>query len=285
MEFMKLFNSREQAIAIYAILGLVYVVWKKEDLRTQFVNILAMLANWKILASIVGMGLWTIAVVTVLDHLGVWTRDLLKDTILWFLFSGLVTAFSSLGTRGEFEWRTLVAENVGVVVVLEAVLNTYTFPLAGELVLVPVAFFAGGIDAYARYQGDRTDRRISTGVLTVLGTILLVVNVVYIATHWSTFLGVSTLREGLLHPVLFVGFIPCMYLIALISKYERLFLQLDIWTVVDEEIVRYAKWRLIRLLGFRLSTVEAFEEWMGTAVPNFDSREHVDEWLQQWSRD
>lgn len=281
MELIEVFDAREQALGIWAALILLAGLFNS-NLRNSFTGVLKILTGWKILAAMVGMGIWTAVIVLALRALDIWTFRLFKDTVLWFLFSGLVTAFSTIGSDEPLRWRSLLRKNIGIVIALEVVLNTYTYPLLVELALVPVGAFGGGMAGYAEAKNDETARRIAGVVLSILGVIFLVGSVTHVASNWSAFVTVSTLRQGLLHPLLLIGFIPSMYILALIAAYEQLFLQLEIWSTADQSVLRSAKWRIFRRLGGNLSELQAFQSWMGTAVPNFESRAEVEDWMEKW---
>ena len=79
-----------------------------------------------------------------LSEIGIWNRELLKDTVLWSLFSGLALALSGVQTQSDVPtWRSILKNQLKAIILLEFIVNTYTFALWVELLLAPTLVLIG----------------------------------------------------------------------------------------------------------------------------------------------
>ncbi len=86
------FNNREVASAFWL---LVFAVWilQKPNVRKSLGGALRAFCHPKVLAPVCLMLLYVVGIVTLLATIGIWTVDLLKDTIIWFF----------VGEEGSYE--------------------------------------------------------------------------------------------------------------------------------------------------------------------------------------
>src|SRR5438132_3426349 len=78
-------------------------------------------------------------VIWILSHYNLWTLAELKDTIVWFVFSGVALIFRGISARNpERAIRNIPWDALKLTVLMEFILNTYTFPLVVEILLFPV---------------------------------------------------------------------------------------------------------------------------------------------------
>lgn len=274
------FSNRELAVG-YLIVALFVAGLFSKTFRRHYRDILRAAFRWKLLAAVTGMAVWLVSVVSVLRHFGFWQFYLLKDTILWFLFSGTALGFSGLLSSNGVNWGRIVRDNISAVVILEFLANLRSFPLAVEIGFVPVVALVVAADTYAEEYGKPEGRRATRSVLAIIGFGLLAYTATDLAQNWENIHVGRLWRELLLPPVLSAVFLPCVYIVGLVAVYERLFTQLDIWSSGASPALRYAKVRLLMKLGPRLGRVREFLNVTGTAIPNFESREEVDKWLDE----
>lgn len=275
-----LFSNRELAVGYLAIALFVAGLFSKA-FRRHYKDLLQAAFRWKLLAAVAGMAVWLVGVVAVLRHFGLWNSYLLKDTILWFLFSGIALGFSGMLSSDGLNWRRSVRDNVSAVIILEFVANLRSFPLAVEIGFVPIVALVVAADTYAKESGRSEGRKATRSVLAIIGIALLAYTATHLAQNWESVRIGQLWRELLLPPVLSAVFLPCVYIVGLVAVYERLFTQLDIWSSGNSPALRYAKFRLVAKLGPRLERVREFLNDTGTAIPNFESREEVDKWLNE----
>jgi hypothetical protein len=272
-----LFSNREIAIGLWLAVFLAFAFFNR-GVREASRGLIRALLQQKILL-VVGLALiYMTGVVVVLSAVGVWTIDLLKDTILWFLFSGLAMAFAlDRWSQDENVFRKIVVDSAKIVVIIEFVTSTYTLALPAELVLVPILAVLAAMDAVAS-----TDEKYGpAGKLFkwLQGMIGLAI-VLYAAgqgiTDYRNLGSLATLRTVVLAPLLSILFSPFVYFLLLYTHYETLFLRLRIGDDKSADVQSYAKSRLICFLGPRLQAVRGFLCTYGHDLMRIRTRSDID---------
>ncbi len=136
---MGIFNNREISLGIWLIITLLIVVSKKKN-RKYLGNIFKILLNKKIILLILISVIYTTSIVISLYYIHFWNISLLKDTIIWFCFSGLVINFKYVIDlkKDDNLTKRVILDNIKAVIILEFILNIYSFPLYIEIFLLPV---------------------------------------------------------------------------------------------------------------------------------------------------
>jgi hypothetical protein len=270
-------SNREIAIGFWLAAFLTFA-FSQHGVRDASRELIKALLQQKILM-VLGLALLYVAgVVAVLLAVGAWTIDLLKDTILWSLFSGIGVAFAlDRWSQHENVFRKTIVENVKIVVMIEFITSTYTLSLPGELVLVPVLAVLAGMDAVAS-----TDERYGpAGKLLkwlqgVIGSAIVMYAVGQAIADYQTLGSLATLRTVVLAPLLSILFSPFLYFLVLYTQYEALFLRLRVGANKSPDVQSYAKYRLLCLLGIRLQRVRDFLLTHGFDLMSVSSRSDVD---------
>jgi len=117
-------NSRETAFVVWAVLIVGYVAVRSAGVRSSAAALLRITFGSILAVFIVAAAAYMAATVWLLKVLGYWNSPMAKTTLLWFIGTGLVTAFSTKRKDGRHFWR-LVLRNVGVAAVLAYVMNIH----------------------------------------------------------------------------------------------------------------------------------------------------------------
>jgi hypothetical protein len=239
------FTNREIAVLAWGLVGLVYAI------RIAGPSILSLLQAFfvrHIVTAIAGMALYTVGILAVLSRVGLWEVSLLKDTIVWFTLSALVSMADAVrkGPENPRFFREVLLDNLKLVIVLEFVLDTFVLPLALELVLVPLAFFLGAMQAVAGTKPEyESVGKLFGCLISGLGLGLLVYAMVELIRGFGQFGTVDTLKEFALAPLLTIMSIPFLFGLSLYVAYEGLFMRLPVFLKDHPDLVRYAKLRAL----------------------------------------
>ena len=127
----ELFSTREIASGLWLSVAFVWVLTVPK-VRGGLFDIAKLSMKWKIWLPLFFLAAYTVLVVTSLRYVGVWTATLVKETVFWYLLSGIAFYYSVLTQRehaGMF--RRALVENLKITVILELLVGTYTFSLPG----------------------------------------------------------------------------------------------------------------------------------------------------------
>ena len=241
---------------------------RSTEVRSSLLGVLRSLAHPKLLVPLLlGVG-YVSLVVFGLQHLGIWTTALLKDTVFWFVFTGVATAFSLIGKwKGESLVRHFAADALRIAVVIEFLTSEYTLSLPAELVLVPVLFVLGGMGAIADTDPKYAAVKRLLGWMQVsLGLLIFGVALRQAVADWKNLETVATLWKFLLPPLLSLSFVPFAYGLLLYSLYDSLFARLHIGAPQDAAFRSRARRRLFRTFGFRLPALHEFSNSGGRRI-------------------
>lgn len=134
-------NNREISYIIWGVVFIIYLLTNSQNRKT-INGFLCSLCNIKIMLVYVLLCLYTISIILLLARYGIWSYYLIKDTIIWFVFSVYTYLFRYINKRETINLKSIILDNIGVVVLMEYILNMYALPFWVELISVPLLFFA-----------------------------------------------------------------------------------------------------------------------------------------------
>lgn len=258
MPFLDLLNSREIAWLICMAIFIVVAFFFK-GVRKSLAWIIKAFFQKKILAFTAVVTVFSSCCIWVLYCLRLWDMSLLKDTIVWFFSVPILAMFKiSKITEDKRYFGKAVKELLAFSVVAEFVINTFTFNLGVELVLVlfitlitMMLAVAEKDDKYAKV------RSILENTLSLIG-LLLIINVIFqIIAHITQFTSWQTLNNFLLAPALTLLYLPFLYLTLVYVEYETTFSLLP-RTIKNIDLLRKA--RRMAILNFGLNW-RALKRW------------------------
>lgn len=276
-------NNREIAILVWLAALLLWTL-RSASVRESLLAVLRSLTHRKILTPLfVGAAYVSLAVV-ILNHIGIWTSALLKDTVFWFVFTGAATAFSLVGTwKGESLLRHLAADALKITIVVEFLTSEYTLSLPVELALVPILFLLGGMNAVA---GDDPKyapvKRLIVFLQIALGLLIVIVAFRSAIADWKNVQTFATLWKFLLPPLLSILFVPFAYGLLLYTLYDSLFARLHIGSP-DAAFRARARRRLVKAFGISLSALHRFSNGEGRRIYSVRVDSDLDELLDRAS--
>lgn len=139
----EVFNNREVAFGIWEIIAIFYLVFAK-SVHSPLKSILLILLSRRfvflyfIIFSYFGL------MIHFLYTIGFWDITLLKDSIFWILFFFLPLLAKTLeNTEGHFFFKKILKENLQLILLVEFILNFWTFKLIIEILIVPISMIVG----------------------------------------------------------------------------------------------------------------------------------------------
>ncbi len=237
-----MFNSREIATGCWLGLGLIWTL-SQASVRKALWGVVRTFFRRQILGPVCVMALWSGISVRLLAAIDLWDVSLLKDTMLWFCLSAMAMSMRLATSKADEDvfWK-VVGENFKVVILLEFLINTYTFSLPVELVVMPLIALIAMISEYASsYEEHASVAKLTQGIQVLFGFVILAYATVRALSDLSALGTMETLRSVALAPLLFTLFVPCLYLFMVVVKYEQVFVRLKLGAEKDPSVKRYAR--------------------------------------------
>lgn len=253
------FTTREIATAFW-LLALAIWSLSHDRVRPAALSVIVAVLHSKITIPASLLAMYLAGIVWGLWSLGFWELGLLKDTVLWFFLSGLGFAYSSIVSKSDTSsFGQIVRKQLSLLIVLEFIMNAYTFHLIVELLLIPFLVLLAMVEQFAKLKKGHEDAgkfASSLQMFTGFGMFALVIARLVgdrNSIEWS-----FTLREIVLPVLLTIGLIPAVFAFTLYSRYETLFLGIGLGRV-DARVKRRAQWRLFRRLGLNLRKIDEYQ--------------------------
>jgi len=254
-----LFNNREKAIIVW---GLIFLVWalSHKNIRTSIFSVLKVLSQKKIVIVLTAMFLYVGLVVLMFRKIHLWDISLIKDTGFWVFGTAFVLLMNeNKAVQDEHYFKKVLLDNLKLILVLEFIVNLYTFSLWVELILMPLLFILVAMSAFVEIKKEYlTVKKAVNPVLAIFGIFLIIFVLFNIIVDYQGFATTENLRAFLLPPLLTLTFIPFLYFLALFMAYENLFIRLDIFLEKDKTLAKFTKRKIISLCLVNLGKVNKF---------------------------
>lgn len=275
---MNIFNNREIATAIWLFVIFVFMITKR-DIRKSILGVFKSILKLKIHFLIFFMFVYTTAVIIILYQVGFWDISLLKDSIIWFFFSGIVMSVNSITSKkGENIFRKIIIDNFKVVMVIEFLVNFYTFSLIGELLLIPFVTVIFLLETVANTDKEYSSVvKLMKGLQVIIGILILVYTTSNVISNYKSCGSLITLRNFLFLPILTLSFLLFIYFILLYSKYDLLFVRLNMGCEKSKELKKYARKKIIKNCLLSLNKVKKVLDMNTNNLMHISNEEDVDE--------
>lgn len=259
-EILPLFSNRELAIIIWIVILLICALFKK-SLRDSLIHLLKINYGYKLL-TIRWVLYIQIGVVTyILFRTGIFSQySLIKTVVEYSLFSAVVLLYGSI-TDPLKQIRKTILNYLAATTILTVYLNSFSYSLIAECILLPIVFLLFAIIAYAEHQNDpqyKTTSGCATAILTLLA-ISGIGYVIYHSIHCQPEVLIENLAREVLIPLGMTCFlIPYVYLVAVISKYEPFLARLNQMSKNQKNLSgnHYWKWKIAIIKKCKLNVAK-----------------------------
>ncbi len=244
------------------------------DVRRSILDLLKIFFGKKIIVPFLIMLFYVFLMVIIFKKVGFWDESATKDTILWTLGTA-IAAFFSLNKVAENEdyFKNAILDNIKFILILEFVVNLYSFNLAIEMVVIPVVSFIVMMNAYAGLKPEyKQVKTILDFALGLFGLFLLIFTFRELIIDFQNFATLKNLRDFFLPPLFSIAFLPLVYVMALIMQYESFFTRVD-FANQNSDLAKYAKWKIFVACHVNLSKLNKLSKSAG--FPKMDSKDDV----------
>lgn len=217
-------TSRDAALLTWIVFALIAVAWSAlggGDIGRSFLSVVGAFFTPRVVGLVAIVAAWQALVVFLAEQAGLWSADLLKDTIMIVVVGAFIAGFKALAlAQGKATMRDEVRSVVTLVVVVQFLANLQTFPYLVELVLPPIAVLLGGLQAVASHGDEyKAARPLINGILIIFGWCILAWSLYRVATSLEATAWETVGKSFALAFWLPATLLPAIYVAAVVMHY------------------------------------------------------------------
>jgi len=154
-------------------------------------------------------------------------------------------------------FKDILFQNIQFMVIIEFIINIYSFSFWIELIFIPVFVLISFLTAYGEYYPEyKKVGEIGAVILSFIGFTLFTLSIIHIIKSIEKYANAVELKIFLLPIILSIAFIPFAYMTAIYMEYEVLFARMKIF-LPNKKLLRFAKRRLFFKKGLRLWKIKS----------------------------
>lgn len=234
-------NNREIATAVWLA---AFAAWafSKKEVRSSFGSVLDAFAKRQILIPFTLLIFHTLAVIWLLSRIGIWDSNQIKNTILWFIGVAAVSFFRLPKIADDRNYfKKAITDNLKIIVILEFLVNFYTFSLVVELVFVPFMALLGALLAVSQTDEKYAlVEKVLNRLVEAIGVAIIVYSTYRMITDFGDFAKAQTFYDFTVPIALSILLLPLIYVFHVYMVYEGIFARMQ-FSIKDENIRKYAK--------------------------------------------
>lgn len=205
-----------------------------------------------------------------LNKMKLWNVTDLKDSLFWFFTVAMVMVFSTNSTKKITDFKKLLFDTIKITIVLEFIINLFSFSLLTELIMLPFLTFIVMLQVFS--ESDQKNFQVTkllNNVLSFIGLSILLFSIYKTYTEFNNIANLGTLKSFILPIILTILFIPFAYSLSLFSIYQSYFIRLDFMTVKKDK-VKIAKKHILTIANINLKK-------LNNIIDNFDKKVFYDD--------
>ncbi len=226
--FTDCFSNRELAIITWCLAVFFFILCNK-DIRKSILLTLKYFYGYKLVLLRIILYGFIGGITIALYKLHILSQlSTIKDVIIYSMFSALPLLYDSIQNSDTI--KHAISRNVRATTIIAIYLNLFSFSYIIEMFLLPLVFLIGLISEGAKFK-DKMKYKYLIGFLNIVIVIIALTGIVYtiyMTTTTPKIITITLLAKGVLLPLLLtITIIPYTYTIALISKYQLIFVRIN----------------------------------------------------------
>lgn len=279
-----IFTTRETAIIIWIAIIFIWALFEKQ-LRASILCVIKSALKIKFLEYFFSYLFYIFLFVYTFYYLKWWDISNLKDTVIWFIFSGIPIGFVVATKKLERGfWNSLFLDNLKLMVLVEFIINSFTFPLAVEFFFIlPFITMVTALNAFSKHNKEYKDvERLTNLTLSLIGFTILFYSLYRTIVEINSIENMNTLQSILFPAIYSIISIPYMYIFKLIVEYENLFTRLKLGRERSRELNSLIKWRLILFCNFDIKKLQIAANMNNYNLMSISSKDEIDIMIQSY---
>lgn len=275
-DFFSLFSNRELAVYTWLLIFVIYICYNPK-IRKDISGLLKQIFSFTILFPYFLMLIYSGVLVYLLYVLGFWTKELLKDSIMWMLVVG-VSMYKTAhdATKDVFAISSIIKDTLTATVVLEFIIGNFVFSYPIELIFTLIMTVLVMLQLVSKM--DEKYIRVSVfldRLIKVIGLCLIIYVVYRFSKEYRTFMDTQNQKTFWLPIFLSFGIIPFVYCLALFMVYQDFFVRIGHRYQKNPVMAKYIKFKALKTAFLNLVKVRILSKEL--KIYMLSNQEEVDD--------
>lgn len=247
------FSSREIALLFWIFWIMVFCILNKE-VRSSLSAVIKLIFTTPVLLIFNLLILdYTLLAIDFLQKIKFWDEPLIKDSVFWAVGTGFILTFNSANAKTVGHFKKVLFDVTKWTLILEFIVNFYTFNLLTEIIFLPILVFIGLIQADSElYMKYKKVGSIFKAISGFVGLSVLSYAIYKAFDQLETLLTIANLKGFIFPLLLTILFLPFIYCLALYTHYESLFIRLP-FLIHDTKYRKAVKKQILLVANFDLA--------------------------------
>lgn len=280
---MDIFTNREIATIIWIALFITIFLFKKQ-IRIQILNVIKSTLKIETFLYFFLYLCYFSLIVYSFYHLEWWDVNNLKDTIIWFIFSGLPIGLIAATNKLECGfWKSLILNNLKLIVFVEFIITSFTFSLIVELFIIPFMTFIVLLNTVSGFDIKyKVVEKFTNNISIFCGIFILSHSLYRAITEIHSIGNINTLKCFIFPIVYSILSIPYMYIFKLIVEYEQLFIRLSFGKKRSKKLNLLIKLRLLVFCNIQIKKLQIATNMNNYNLMSISSKDEIDVMIRSY---
>lgn len=204
-----------------------------------------------------------------------WNPSFIKDSIFWY-FGVAITLFVNVNKVSDKSFFiNILYDNLKILVLIEFIVNFYTFSFIVEMILVPFILFITVLNVGNKVTYKNLILDKLTNFFFISFALIQLFFIVYkIALEYKSLVNYESLNAFILYPVLTIMYLPFIYLFAIYLKYDTIFIVVSRGLKERSLLIKAAKKKIFFTCGLNLRKINIFHR---TSVYKFFEAQNLND--------
>lgn len=202
--------------------------------------------------------IWAFVGIFLLSTIGLWNMDILKDSIVYVLFSLTGLIAKSFSLKSFRELIPISLENIKLGAIISFYINIYNFSFIIEFIGLPIIVFLAFMQAFGEYSKKNEHKKVASclsRVINIIGVLCSIIALSWLIKNWQIIIEENTILSLLLPFFLTVWAGPYIYALAVYSKYEEWLVSLYFRSNKNDSIYKYRRNKVFKTCGINLEKI------------------------------
>lgn len=225
---MEILTTREWATIIWLVILFFYML-TKEKTRSSLYKVIKTFFGKRLRILWLIYFLYISLITFLFSLVPFWKTIFIKDIIVWALFSGINYIINAAAREADENYiKKIIKDNFKLIVIFEFILNTFTFNIFVELLIIPIFTIISIMSLISeRDIKYRNVHRLTDFLMILLGFIIIFKTIDVGINEYKQLNVLDTLISFFIPIIYLMLTLPLIYIISLYSKYEVLFLRMS----------------------------------------------------------